>query len=92
MSRGLGESRRPNCAFVFHANGERIGDFRKAWRNACVAGAAWEIREDRRRQSRPKTLSRPLGACLPPKRSPKHDRCRNPGKSSHGFERSQDTN
>ena len=42
MSRRLRESRRPNCAFVFHANGERIGDFRKAWRNAFVAGPAWE--------------------------------------------------
>ena len=25
------------CPFVFHRNGERIGYFRTAWRNACKA-------------------------------------------------------
>jgi integrase len=31
------EKRRPECVFVFHLNGEPVGDFRKAWHNACVA-------------------------------------------------------
>jgi integrase len=31
------EVRRPDCPYVFHLDGEPIGDFRKAWRNACVA-------------------------------------------------------
>jgi integrase len=31
------QARKPDCVFVFHDNGQKIGDFRKAWRNACVA-------------------------------------------------------
>jgi integrase len=31
------ENRRPDCPFVFHEDGRPIGDFRKAWRNACRA-------------------------------------------------------
>jgi integrase len=29
--------RRPDCPFVFHLKGRRIGDFRKAWKAACKA-------------------------------------------------------
>lgn len=29
--------RRPDCRFVFHRDGEPIGDFRKAWSTACRA-------------------------------------------------------
>ena len=29
--------RRPDCPFVFHRDGEPIGDFRKAWATACKA-------------------------------------------------------
>ena len=29
--------RRLDCLFVFHREGEPIGDFRKAWSNACKA-------------------------------------------------------
>jgi integrase len=29
--------RRPDCPFVFHRDGEPIGDFRKAWSTACRA-------------------------------------------------------
>jgi integrase len=29
--------RRPDCPFVFHRDGEPIGDFRKAWSTACKA-------------------------------------------------------
>ena len=32
--------RRLDCLFVFHREGEPIGDFRKAWSNACKA-AGW---------------------------------------------------
>ncbi|HBA41090.1 MAG TPA: site-specific integrase [Deltaproteobacteria bacterium] len=31
------ETRQPDCPFVFHLNGEPIGDFRKSWRKACAA-------------------------------------------------------
>lgn len=31
------EARRPDRPHVFQLDGEPIGDFRKAWRNACVA-------------------------------------------------------
>lgn len=31
------EARQPDCVFVFHNDGEPIGDFRKSWWNACVA-------------------------------------------------------
>jgi integrase len=31
------EARKPDCPFVFHNKGQPIGDFRKAWQNACVA-------------------------------------------------------
>ena len=29
--------RRPDCQFVFHDGGQPIGNFRKAWRTACLA-------------------------------------------------------
>lgn len=31
------EARRLDCRYVFHDNGEQIGDFRKVWQSACVA-------------------------------------------------------
>jgi integrase len=34
MDRARGK-RRPDCPFVFHRDGEPIGDFRKAWSTAC---------------------------------------------------------
>jgi integrase len=30
-------ARRLDCPYVFHVDGQRIGDFRKSWRNACKA-------------------------------------------------------
>jgi integrase len=30
-------TRKPECPFVFHDKGQPIGDFRKAWHNACVS-------------------------------------------------------
>lgn len=35
--------RRPDCPFVFHRNGEAIGDFRKAWSTACKAAGLHPI-------------------------------------------------
>ena len=44
------EKRRPDCPFVFHDEGEPIGDFRKAWKTACKkAGLAGIIVHDLRR-------------------------------------------
>jgi hypothetical protein len=31
------KARRLDCPFVFHQDGQKIGDFRKAWQTACVA-------------------------------------------------------
>ena len=31
------DTRKPECPFVFHNKGQPIGDFRKAWHNACVS-------------------------------------------------------
>jgi Phage integrase family len=31
------DKRKPECPFVFHDKGQPIGDFRKAWQNACVS-------------------------------------------------------
>jgi len=35
--------RRPDCPFVFHRDGEAIGDFRKAWSRACKAAGLHPI-------------------------------------------------
>ncbi len=35
--------RRPDCPFVFHDDGQPIGNFRKAWRTACRAAGLNEI-------------------------------------------------
>ena len=44
------ENRRPDCPFVFHEDGRPIGDFRKAWRNACrTAGLIGILIHDLRR-------------------------------------------
>jgi hypothetical protein len=31
------KERRLDCPYVFHHDGKKIGDFRKAWQSACVA-------------------------------------------------------
>ena len=36
-------SRRPDCPFVFHREGDPIGDFRKAWATACRAAGLHPI-------------------------------------------------
>lgn len=35
--------RRPDCPFVFHRDGEPIGDFRKSWSTACKAAGLHPI-------------------------------------------------
>ncbi len=37
------ENRRLDCPFVFHRDGEPIGDFRKAWSKACRAAGLYPI-------------------------------------------------
>ncbi|HXG50992.1 MAG TPA: site-specific integrase [candidate division Zixibacteria bacterium] len=45
-------ARRLDCPFVFHVGGKPIGDFRKAWRSACVAaGLGGLIVHDLRRSA-----------------------------------------
>ena len=42
--------RRLDCPFVFHRNGQRIGDFKKAWKAACLrSGQAGVLVHDLRR-------------------------------------------
>jgi integrase len=42
--------RKPECSFVFHREGESVGDFRKAWKGACdVSGLKGIIVHDLRR-------------------------------------------
>ena len=44
------ERRRLDCTFVFHVNGEPIGQFRKSWKTACkAAGLSGLIPHDLRR-------------------------------------------
>jgi integrase len=44
------KTRRPDCPYVFHDDGEPIGDFRKAWKTACrKAGLSGIIVHDLRR-------------------------------------------
>jgi len=46
------DSRFPSCSLVFHRNGKRIVDFRKAWSRACVdAGLPWLRFHDLRRSA-----------------------------------------
>ena len=35
--------RQLDCSFVFHRDGEQVGDFRKAWSNACTAAGLGTI-------------------------------------------------
>jgi integrase len=46
------QSRQPSCAYVFHDNGQPIGDFRKVWKRACKqAGLGTIIVHDLRRSA-----------------------------------------
>ena len=44
------EQRRIDCPFVFHVKGQRIGDFKKAWKSSCKkAGLEGTLIHDLRR-------------------------------------------
>ena len=46
------EDRRPACPFVFHRDGKRLGDYRKAWaKAAAAAGVGGTLVHDLRRSA-----------------------------------------
>jgi integrase len=46
------EDRRPDCLYVFHRNGRRLVDYRKAWKAACAAaGLSGIVVHDLRRSA-----------------------------------------
>jgi len=46
------EDRRPACPFVFHRDGKRLGDYRKAWtKAAAAAGVSGTLVHDLRRSA-----------------------------------------
>jgi integrase len=50
MQRDLQAAQCPDCEFVFHRDGEKIGEFYKSWRSACKrAGVAGLLFHDLRR-------------------------------------------
>ena len=53
------KARRLDCVYVFHDEGKKIGDFRKAWQSACVAASLGalikeEQGDDKRKRQRKK--------------------------------------
>jgi integrase len=42
----LHSNRRLGCPYVFHLNGEPIGEFRKSWKTACISAGICEVVRD----------------------------------------------
>jgi integrase len=42
----LQSNRRLGCPYVFHLNGEPIGEFRKSWKTACIDAGVCEVLKD----------------------------------------------
>jgi integrase len=42
----LHSNRRLGCPYVFHLNGEPIGEFRKSWKTACIDAGVCEVLKD----------------------------------------------
>jgi integrase len=48
------KARRLDCPYVFHVKGKKIGEFRKSWQTACVAGGLGRL--EKYRQQKQKVL------------------------------------
>jgi integrase len=46
LMKTLHNNRRLGCLYVFHRNGEPIGEFRKSWNTACIAAGLFQILRD----------------------------------------------
>ena len=46
------KARRLDCPYVFHDDGQKIGDFRKAWQSACVAAGLGKFIEEPKEQDK----------------------------------------
>jgi integrase len=46
LMKALHSNRRLGCPYVFHRNGEPIGEFRKSWNTACIAAGLFQISRD----------------------------------------------
>jgi integrase len=56
--------RKPDCPYVFHHNGRKIGNYRKAWYTACGAAGYGKILPHDFRRSLARNLSR-RGVSIP---------------------------
>ena len=46
------KARRLDCPYVFHDDGQKIGDFREAWQSACVAAGLGKFIEEPKEQDK----------------------------------------
>ena len=44
--KALYSNRRLGCSYVFHLNGQPIGEFRKSWKTACIDAGICEVLKD----------------------------------------------
>jgi integrase len=44
--KALHSTRRLGCSYVFHLNGQLIGEFRKSWKTACIDAGICEVLKD----------------------------------------------
>jgi len=86
IGRRAKDTRKPECPFVFHDNGQPIGDFRKAWHNACVSAGLGYFEKVGRGTSGQESLPRTLDPRFTPERGAEHGFGGHTRKSRDGFE------